>query len=409
MLKNRHIWIIVSLILLTIIPIIIYGQGYGDEASILEATKPPITPEQPLTPETSGIISSPITPANTQILPSSGFPLNDLIGSYKLLIMGGELVGGVIVSSKNGLAVPAFNPLTGDTVVYNMDKGDTVTIDYTSEPAYRAKMSKGVTAETKKIRFTSYGSDSMLKIKKADEPSYEFNNGLFEYENDKVLEQVSTTKNDDVTLDPAYETGFRCLSLAPNAFYNYVEKMKQSDSFEIANNNSADYKVCVRKTRYDEYDMKGKLYGMVDLFNNAVKLNAKVTYSENNQTVYESLSTNNAADIASTYEGKKLSLSAAKPEVKGVVSRVYSGYHIITEENNNGQLIRHHEYSSTMHPDSIGIYSSASGPDINIQRLALTQEGMGKFTALAPDSDKLKECSQKLKEALSYETNAEIC
>lgn len=383
-----------------------FPKGAGDNPV-------PFNPSQPCP---QGSTCGPYTPKPTDppAKVDNGFSLSDIVGSVDIMLQLNHIIGGYLVSPANGLVIPTLDALNGDAVYYTMGAGDSVDIYYTPEPAYAAGMTDGVVADVrevsgkKKSKFTLAGNDGLLKIKATAEPSYEFMNGFFQYENDKMREYAFSEKQASVTLDKEYETGFKCLKMPQGAYYSYIDKTRDDRSFSIVNNNSQEYKLCIKKSVYDEFEMKEKLSGYVDLISSTIRLNAKMAYLENNQTVYESMSTNNVAEIQSTMEGKKLSLSM-KPEIKGVIAATYSGYHVITEESVKGKVTRYHQYSKEVHPDSIGIYSSPTAPDIKIEGLALSQQGgVGKFTALSPSSEKQKDCEKKLKEALSYSTNVDV-
>lgn len=179
---------------------------------------------------------------------TGGGLLSDIVGSYNLIMKSGQIVEGVIISSKNNNVVPALNLLDGSLVFYNLQAGDKVVVDQIGGDGvmgneYSARMDEGVSADINKdlgkVRFTAYGDDSVLKISKSEgQPKYEFNNGLLEYENKKVLEQISTVKLGDTMVDKAYETGFKCLTIAPKAEYNYTDKSVKEKSFSIKNDNN---------------------------------------------------------------------------------------------------------------------------------------------------------------------------
>ncbi|MDP2908041.1 MAG: hypothetical protein Q8O03_08985 [Nanoarchaeota archaeon] len=94
---------------------------------------------------------------------SSGL-LSNIASSYNVLMKSGQIVEGVIISSKNGNSVQALNLLDGSLIVYNMQLGDKVVIDQIGGDGimgneYNAKMDKGVSADVSKdlgkIRFTA--------------------------------------------------------------------------------------------------------------------------------------------------------------------------------------------------------------------------------------------------------------
>lgn len=345
-----------------------------------------------------------VTPASTGSL-SGGVNFQSIVGSYRVLVMAGKLVGGVVVSSKDNNAVPAFNPLTGDVIIYNMDLGDTVTIDYSSEPAYQAKMSEGVKAEIQsknKVRFTAYGKDSLLKIKPTEEPSYEFNNGLLEYESNNVLEQINTSKANNANVDKDYETGFKCLTLAADANYNYDDKVKKDRSFSIKNLDKQDYKVCVKKTIYDEYQLVNQRYGLIDLVKDSLKLKSKVAYSRKSSPVYESFDSLNDAEMETSLGVTKLLISNKAPSSE-TITKTYTGNHVITEKLEGKGAIRIHEFSKEKHPEVISIYSTSfrtEQPDITVKDNLLVQDGKNRFTAFTQQN---KECLSQLQVLFAYE------
>ncbi len=397
--KKREI--ISFIIILSLSCFSVYSLSFLE--AVQEAEQTPI-PTEDLTTQISGTGKiSQVTPASTGSL-SGGLNFQNIVGSYRVLVMAGKLVGGVIVSSKDNNAVPAFNPLTGDVIIYNMDLGDTVTIDYTGEPAYQAKMSEGVEAEIQsknKIRFTAYGKDSLLKIKPTDEPSYEFNNGLLEYESSNVLEQINTSKANDASVDKDYETGFKCLTLAADANYNYDDKVKKERSFSIKNLNKQDYKVCVKKTIYDEYQLVNQRYGLIDLVKDSVKLKAMVSYSRKNSPVYESFDSLNDAEMETSLGTTKLLIQNRAPS-SATVSKTYVGSHVITEKLQGKEVTRIHEFVKEKHPEIINIYSTSfrkEQPDLAINDNMLIQKDKNKFTAFTQDH----ECYKYVEKLLSYE------
>lgn len=344
-----------------------------------------------------------VTPASTGSL-SSGVNLQNIVGSTRIALLGGRIVGGVVISSINNNVVPAFNPLTGEVIIYNMDLGDTVTIDYTGEPAYKAILSEGVEAEIQannKIRFTAYSDDSMLKIKSTEEPSYEFTNGLLEYENKNVLEQIDTTKTNDANVDKDYETGFKCLTLAANAKYNYEDKVEPDRSFSIENLNKQDYKVCIKKTIYDEYELVNQRYGLIDLVKDVLKLKAKVLYEKAKKLVFESLDSRNDAEIETSLGTTKILIQNVAPSSE-TLSKTYIGNHVITERLEGKKVVRYHEFSKEKYPELINIYSTSfknSQPDITIKDNMLVQDGSNRFTALTQENP----CLEQLQTLLDYE------
>lgn len=359
-----------------------------------------------------------VTPASTGSL-SSGVNLQDIIGSTRIAIMGGHIVGGMIVSSIDNNAVPAFNPLTGDVIIYNMDKGDTVLIDYAEGSAYNTKVSEGVEAEIQtpnRIRFTAYGKDSVLKVKPTEEPSYEFNNGLLEYENDKILEQINTTKLDDASVDADYRYGFKCTTLSPEANYNYIDKGDESKSFSIRNDNRKDYTVCARKTAYDEYNLESNMYsGLVDVMNDNFLLKAGITLFKEDSSIYQGFDVKNLARIESGVETTKFSLENKAPRTE-LISKVYTGAYKIIEKMIKGVVHRGFDYSKERNPTLINLYSSNMSKYYAYGDIRLTKDGTlhyyspseeKKITMHDPESATTKKCEELLKEVLTYEQNIE--
>jgi len=402
---KKGVVVIIFVMILFLSFISVHPLSPLEQLETIEKIEQTPIPTQDLTTQVTGTGQiSEVTPASTGSL-SGGVNFQNIVGSYRVLVMAGKLVGGVVVSSKDNNAVPAFNPLTGDVIIYNMDLGDTVTIDYSTEPAYNAKMSEGVKAEVQaknKVRFTAYGQDSTLKIKSADEPSYEFNNGLLEYESSNLLEQINTTKANNADVDKDYELGFKCLTLAADANYNYDDKVKPDRSFEIKNLDKQDYKVCIKKTIYDEYQLVNQRYGIIDLVKDDVKLKSKVAYSKKNKAVYESFDSLNDAEIETSLGTTKLSITNKAPSA-ATVSKTYSGSHVITENFENKKMVRVHEFSLTKHPELISLYSTAfrqAQPDITIKDNLLVQKGKNKFTAFTQQN---KECFSQLKSLFAYQ------
>lgn len=367
----------------------------------------------------NGLSQTPITDLTTEIpgsgqidevLPtstgslSSGVQLQNIAGSTRIALLEGQIVGGMVISSVDNNVVPAFNPLTGEVIIYNMDLGDIVTIDYTGEPAYRASMSEGIEAEVQannKIRFTAYGDDSILKIKSTDEPSYEFNNGLLEYENKNVLEQIDTLKLNDANVDKDYETGFKCLTLAANAKYNYEDKVEPDRSFSIENLNKQDYQVCIKKTIYDEYELVNQRYGLIDLVKDTLKLKARVLYEKAKKLIFKSLDARNDAEIETSLGTTKILIQNSAPSSE-TLSKTYIGNHIITEKLEGKEVVRYHEFSEESHPELINIYSTSfknEQPDITIENNMLVQKGNNRFTALTQENP----CLEQLQSLLNYE------
>lgn len=397
--KEIKLIIFIMILLISFIPV--YPGSFFDVAQTAKQT--PLEESElakPTTPATNAQVPT-VSSGTTTITPPSGNIISNIAGSYNLLLIAGELVGGVIISSADNNAIPALNPLTGNVIIYNMDLGDTVTIDYTGEPAYRAEMSEGVEAEVQtnnKIRFTAYGEDSMFKIKPTEEPSYEFNNGLLEYESNQLLEQINTTKTNDADVDKNYETGFKCLTLAADANYNYKDKVKQERSFEIKNLNKQEYQVCIKKTIYDEYTMTGSRYSLIDLVKDSLKLKAKVQYLKNKELVYEGLDERNDAELETSLGTTKLLIQNRAPSTE-TISKTYTGNHIIKETIK----ARIHEFSKEKNPELINIYSASFKnimPDVTINNNMLIQEGKNKFTALTQEN---KDCLNQLQSLFDYE------
>lgn len=367
-----------------------------DAADILSKTEPRITspcsegmawtPECVTSPNTFGTTSTPV-PGSTTIIQPTGTSVAGIAGSYNLMILAGTLVGGVIISSANGNVVPTLNPLTGDVVVYNMDKGDKVVVDYTGEPAYNAKLSEGVEAEVQtpnRVRFTAYDDDSFFKIKSTDKPSYDFNNGLLEYENDNVLEQISTTETDSAMVDSDYQFGFSCVSLAGNASYYYVDKNDWKRSFSLSNTNRQSYDVCIRKTAYDEFGMSGQRYALIDIVKDKLRFKAKFRYFMTGLLALESFDERNDISIESGMGDRKIIITNSAP-ISNMISQTYSGKHLITEKLVNNEVIRTHKFAKANHPELINIYSTNfkdKMPDINIEDGMLIQQNKNKFTGL---------------------------
>lgn len=407
-----------TLILTVILLISIFNSNGGtvdqlfleDPTSAVDKVSQTPIPAEDLTTQISGTGKiSQVTPASTGSL-SGGVNLQDIIGSYDVLVVTGKIIGGVIVSPKDNNAVTTFNPLTGEIIVYHMDKGDTVLIDYSEGPAYKAKMSEGVEAEIQtknKIRFTAYGKDSLLKIKPTEEPSYEFNNGLLEYENDKILEQVNTSKTNDASVDKDYTYGFKCLTIAPEADYNYVDKNEDFRSFRVRNKNRDDYQVCLEKTAYDQYEQIGDFNSLFNIQDGYSKLKATVNFEKDDKPVYEGLDRFNIAELSSDRIKKIASFKITNTRSNnGVLSKVYTGQHVIVEERQGKIVNRYHQFSNEKYPNMIREYSSdlrfSKLPDIKIEDGILVQEGKNKFTALTPDTTKFGICEDLLEKALEY-------
>ncbi len=336
-------------------------------------------------PSLTGHTTTPAT-EDTKLITPEG-TISNIAGSYNLLIFAGSLIGGIIISSADNNAIPTFNPLTGDVVIYNMNKGDKVTVDYTSEPAYKAEMSEGVQAEIQtpqRIRFTAYSDNSYLKIKPTEEPSFNFKNGLLEYENSKIIEQIDTTKENNANVDQDYELGFKCFTLASNATYNYINKEDASKSFSFQNLNPQEYQVCIKKTIYDDYPMASQLNCVIDLVKDEAKFKAKFLYSKINKISLESLDERNEITIEYGMGKKKLTITNPAP-TNDIISRFYSGYHKITEKLENRKAVRYHEFTSTEHSPFIDIYQTNFRniqSTIEIIDGMLVQKEKNKFTAM---------------------------
>ena len=359
-----------------------------------------LTSEEILTtPKPTGTLIEPVTEITT--IPSPDGIISNIAGSQRIMLLYGQLVGGVIVSSSNDNSIPTFNPLTQEVITYNMDLGDTVTIDYTDDPAYQAKMSEGVVAEIgDNVRFTANGDDSLIKIKPTENPSYEFQNGLFEYENEDILEQITTTKLNEANIDKEYETGIKCLTLAPLANYDYKDKAKAERSFSVKNMNQQNYKLCIKKTIYDEYVLTGNRYGLIDLIHNSLKLKAKVIYSKT-KPVYESLDEMNDAELETKLNVAKMLITDRAPSSE-TISKTYISNHIITEKLEESKVIRYHEFSKEKYPNLINIYSTVlknNQPDIQVQKNLLTQKNKNKFTAITLEN---KECLNQIHDLRDY-------
>lgn len=372
-----------------------------------------------------GVSSIPSVGQGASVQAGSGL-LSDIVGSYNLIMKSGQIVGGVIVSSKNNNVIPALNLVDGSLVFYNMQLGDKVVIDQIGGDGimgdeYEAKMDKGVSANVNKdlgkIRFTAYGDDSVLIIGKSeDPPKYEFKNGLLEYENKNVLEQINTTELDDSTVDKAYETGFRCLTLAPKANYNYQDKEDKEKSFSIKNDNNKDYTVCTKKTAYDEYSLESNLYSsLVDIMNDNFLLKAGVTFFKQASPVYKGFDAKNLARIESDVETTKLSLENRAPRTK-LLSEVYTGIYKITETMVKGIVHRGFDYIEDRKPLMVNLYTSNMSKnygygDIKVSKDGIlryySQDGEEKIVMHDPESAATKKCRELLKEILTYEQSIE--
>lgn len=367
------------------------------------------TPECVSTPNTFGTTSTPVPPSTT-IVQASGGSVTGIVGSYNLMILAGTLVGGVIVSSVNDNAVPVLNPLTGDVVVYNMDKGDKVTVDYTGEPAYRAKMSEGVEAEVQtpnRIRFTAYADDSFLKIKASEEPSFDFNNGLLEYENDVLLEKISTTELDTAGVDAGYSNGFRCVTLAGNASYYHIVKGFETDRFSLTNTNSQSYDVCIKKTPYDDFSMSGHRFAFIDLVKDRLEFRARFRYLMEGLTVLESFDELNHIFVEFGITENKITIHNPTPS-SSKISETRSGYHLLAEKLMNNNVVRTHKFIDKEYPDFINLYSSDVGyklPDIIIEDGMLVQQGKNRFTALV---DNNVNCLNEVLNLFNYNENKDF-
>lgn len=356
-----------------------------------------------------GVSSIPSVGEGASLQTSSGL-VSNIAGSYHLITMSGQIAEGVIISSKNNNVVPALNLLEGSLIFYHMQLGDKVIIDQIGGDGvmgskYNAQMDKGVSADISKdlgkVRFTAYGDDSILKISRPEgQPKYEFNNGLLEYENKNVLEQVNTTKLNDASVDKNYETGFKCLTLAADANYNYDDKVSKERSFSIKNLNNQDYKVCVKKTIYDEYQMVNNRYSLVDLVKDSVKFKAKVLYSKKNKPVYESFDERNDAEMETSLGVTKLLVQNRAPSSE-TVAKTYTGNHVITEKLQGKDVVRLHEFSKEKYPELINIYSTmfrSEQPDISINDNMLVQDGKNRFAAFTNGHS----CASQLKALFDY-------
>jgi len=338
----------------------------------------------------------------------------------------GQIVEGVIISSKNNNVVPALNLLDGSLVFYNLQAGDKVVVDQIGGDGvmgneYSARMDEGVSADINKdlgkVRFTAYGDDSVLKISKSEgQPKYEFNNGLLEYENKKVLEQISTVKLGDTMVDKAYETGFKCLTIAPKAEYNYTDKSVKEKGFSIKNDNNRDYTVCTKKTAYDEYNLEPNFYsGLVDVMNDDFLLKAGVTFFKQSTPVYQSFDAKNLARIESDVETTKLSLENKAPSVR-LVSEVYTGIYKITETMVRGLVHRGFDYVKERRPILVNLYTSNISKAYSYGDIRVTKDGALHYYSLDgeekiimhdPEATAGKNCKEQLKEVLTYEQSIE--
>lgn len=359
-------------------------------------------------PAVSGTTSTPV-PDSTTIIQPTGAPITGIAGSYNLMILAGTLVGGVIVSSANSNAVPVLNPLTGDVVVYNMDEGDKVTIDYSGD-AQRAEMSEGVEAEIQtpnRVRFTAYGDDSFFKIKASEEPSYDFHNGLLEYENDVLLEQISTTEVDTANVDAGYNNGFRCVTLAGNASYYHIIKALKENRFSITNTNSQSYNVCIKKSPYDDISMSGHRYAFIDLVKDRLELKAKFRYLMKGLVALESFDEFNHIFVEFGVTDNKITVSNPSPSAS-VISETYSGYHVLSENMRGSKVVRTHKLAKEEHPNFINVYSTDVGyklPDITIEDGMLVQQGKNRFTAFV---EKNIDCLNEVLDLFRYNENEEF-
>ncbi|MCG2717246.1 MAG: hypothetical protein L6408_00220 [Nanoarchaeota archaeon] len=376
--KKEYFLLLILIFLIIILAIVCFGSSFEDKFKV-EFGEDPVSAtenlqQQPTTLEPgpnaapSGNSINPVTEGTT-IIPAPTSPtaatanggiISGITGSHGLLLYGGALLGGFVISSIDNNQVPSLNPLTGDVIVYTMNAGDTVLIDYTQEPAYRATMSEGVEAELltqNRIRFIAYSDDSVLKVIPTEDPSYQFNDGRLEYENDNVLEKINTTKEDEANVDANYDTGFKCLTLAGGANYDYEDKIEKTNSFSLKNINKQDFNICVKKTVYDEYKMTSQRYGLIDLVKDSIKIKSKILYQREGQNVFESLDERNEANIETNLGTTKLTIQNRVPTAE-IVANTYIGNHILTENTEGNQVIRYHQFSQEKYPDMINIYST---------------------------------------------------
>ncbi|MDP2908040.1 MAG: hypothetical protein Q8O03_08980 [Nanoarchaeota archaeon] len=240
-----------------------------------------------------------------------------------------------------------------------------------------------------------------MKISKSEgQPKYEFNNGLLEYENNNVLEKVNTSKVNSASVDKNYETGFKCLTLAADADYNYDDKVKAERSFSIKNLNKQDYKVCVKKTVYDEYNLVNQMYSLVDLVKDNVRLKSMVLYEKGKKSLYEGLDQNNDAEIETSLGVTKLSIANKAPS-SAQVSKTYTGNHVISEALEGKTVTRYHSFSKIKYPN-VNIYSTSfrnKQPDITIKDNLLVQDGKNRFSAITQEN---KDCLEQLGSLFDY-------
>lgn len=413
-LKKEQLNLLIIFIFIILEANVCFSLGKGEAIPGTQVYNPNSIAE--ITPDSKDIInlgdgdnSIPSVGKDVSINTGSGL-LKNLEGSYKLLTYYNQIVGGVIVSSKDNNVIPTLNLLDGSLVFYNLQQGDKVEINQIGSNGimgdeYKAVMSEGVSAEIQannKVRFTAYGDDSLLKIKPSEEPSYEFNNGLLEYENKNVLEQINTTKINEASVDKSYEYGFKCLTLASDADYNYNDKIKPERSFEVKNLNRQDYQLCVKKTVYDDYSMTGQRYGIIDLVKDSVALKAKVIYSKKNIDVYEGLDDRNEAVLETSLGTTKISITNPAPS-SDTISQTFISSHVLSEVIKTGKIIRFHSFMEKKGSDVINIYSTlfkSSQPDISINNDLLVQKGKNKFSAWTYDNI---ECFSMLKSLFAYE------
>lgn len=347
-----------------------------------------------------------------------GTPWSTIIGSTKLILESGRIVGGNIVSTYDNNNVVAYNLITGEQIIYNMDAGDKVVVSYPDDETYKAKMDEGVEAETSKITFIAHDDDSALVIrekpKKTKEASgdareYEFYNGIIIYENDNIIENINTTDSDSVSVDKDHMTGFECYSLSKGAKYSYEDKSDRRKDFNVINTNRNDYHVCMKKTAYDEYELENiQNSALLDVMNNNFLLKSTAVFEKDDDVIYESYDAGNKANIEARVDGTVVVLENKAP-VKSKIAEIFSGIFKIIERKDYGIPLRDFDYGDRRKV-TVTKYSSDIGNnyyygDVIIKYNTLyyySKDGENKLVMHDPLSETNEACYKLLKEVLSY-------
>lgn len=126
------------------------------------------------------------------------------------------------------------------------------------------------------LSFELFTNESDL-IKSEEDPTiYYLTNGTITFENEFFTEMVQSNNTASIEVT---DNGFTCMSILPVGVYYYIDKRDKRRDFAISiPDYGLLYKLCIRRSPDQEFNLECPNCGMIDFVDNKITLNGVVSY-----------------------------------------------------------------------------------------------------------------------------------